>query len=257
VAVHSTAIVAPGAKLHPSVEVGPYAVIGPDVKVGEGTTIGPHAVVEGDTTLGKHNRIWQFASVGAAPQDLKYQGEATTLVVGDGNQIREFTTLHRGTAGGGGVTRIGNQNLFMAYSHVAHDCVVGSGCVLANSVALAGHVEISDHVILGGLAAVHQFTRVGRHAFVAAGSMVVMDVPPFCTVQGDRAELAGLNTVGLTRHGFTAEQVARVKEAYRVLFRSKLGLNEALTNLRAEFKGHPEIDLLLDFIAASKRGLTR
>ena len=255
--VHSTAIVAPGAQLHPSVEVGPYAVIGPQVKVGEGTTIGPHAVVEGDTTLGKHNRIWQFASVGAAPQDLKYQGEPTTLVVGDGNQIREFTTLHRGTAGGGGVTRIGSQNLFMAYSHVAHDCVVGSGCVLANSVALAGHVEISDHVILGGLAAVHQFTRVGRHAFVAAGSMVVMDVPPFCTVQGDRAELAGLNTVGLTRHGFTPEQVARVKEAYRVLFRSKLGLNEALTNLRAEFKGHPEIDLLLDFIAASKRGLTR
>lgn len=256
-AIHPTAIVAPGAQLHPTVEVGPYAVIGPKVKVGAGTTIGPHAVLEGDTTLGERNRIWQFASVGAAPQDLKYQGEDTKLEIGDDNQIREFTTLHKGTAGGGGVTRIANKNLFMAYAHVAHDCVVGSGCVFANSVALAGHVEVGDHVIVGGLAAVHQFTRVGKHAFVAAGSMVVMDVPPYCTVQGDRAELAGLNTVGLTRHGYTSEQVGRIKEAYRVLFRSKLGLNEALGNLRAEFKDQAEIDLLLEFIASSKRGLTR
>lgn len=255
--IHSTAIVHPEAKLHPSVEVGPYSVIGPKVQMGEGCWVGPHAVVEGDTTLGARNRIFQFASVGAVPQDLKYAGEPTRLVLGDDNTVREFTTLHIGTAGGGGLTRIGNGNLFMAYSHVAHDCVVGNGCVLANSVALAGHVEVGDNVILGGLSAVHQFTRLGDHSFVAGGAMVAMDVPPYCTAQGDRAELMGLNTVGLSRQGFTDEQIGRIKEGYRILFRSKLGLNEALAKLRAEYGGHSEIDLLLNFIASSKRGITR
>src|SRR3954469_25408279 len=169
--VHPTAIIHPEAKLDPTVEVGPYAVIGPKVKLGEGTTVGPHAVIVGDTRIGKRNKVFQFASVGAEPQDLKYAGEDTQLVIGDDNLIREFTTLHKGTAGGGGVTRIGNKNLFMAYSHVAHDCSIGSGCVLANSAALAGHVEVADHVICGGLAAVHQFTRIGQHAFIAGGAM--------------------------------------------------------------------------------------
>ncbi len=255
--VHVTAIVHPEAKLHPSVEVGPYSVIGPKVKLGAGTWVGPHAVIEGDTTLGERNRVFQFASVGAVPQDLKYAGEQTRLVIGDDNQIREFTTLHIGTAGGEGVTRVGNKNLFMAYSHVAHDCIVGNGCVLANSAALAGHVEVGDHVILGGLSAVHQFTRIGMHAFIAGGAMVAMDVPPYCTAQGDRAELVGLNTVGLARHGYTEEQIGRIKEGYKILFRSKLGLNEGLSKLRASYGGHPEIDAFLDFVASSKRGITR
>jgi UDP-N-acetylglucosamine acyltransferase len=255
--IHPTAIIAAGAHLHPSVVVGPFAVIGPEVRIGAGSTVGPHAVLEGHTTLGERNRVFQFASVGAIPQDLKYAGEATALQIGDGNQIREFSTLHIGTAGGGGVTRIGNQNLFMAYSHVAHDSQVGNRCVFANGATLAGHVEIGDFVTLGGLSAVHQYTRIGHHAFIAGGAMVVMDVPPFCVAQGDRAELAGLNVVGMQRQGFTEEQLARIKEAYRILFRSKLPLEEAVARLRVEFGGQSEVDRLLDFVTSSKRGLTR
>jgi UDP-N-acetylglucosamine acyltransferase len=256
--IHPTAIISPGAQLHPSVQVGPYAVIGPKVRIGEGSVVGPHAVIEGRTTLGAGNRVFQFASVGAAPQDLKYAGEDTELVLGDGNQVREFATLHLGTAGGGGATRIGHRNLFMANSHVAHDCVVGDGCILGNSAALAGHVEMGSHVIMSGLSAVHQFTRIGRHAFISGGSMVVMDVAPYCTVQGDRAELAGLNTVGLGRHGFSEGQISRIKDAYRLLFRSKLPLAEALERVRGELgAGHPEVDALVDFVASSKRGVTR
>ena len=255
--VHPTAVVHPGARLHETVEVGPYTVIGERVTIGEGTRVGPHVVIDGRTTIGARNRIFPFASVGGAPQDLKYAGEDTQLIIGDGNTLRESTTLNIGTAGGGGVTRVGNNNLFMAYSHVAHDCVVGNGCVIANSVALAGHVVLEDAVILGGLSAVHQFTRLGKHAFIAGGSMVVMDVAPYCTAQGDRAELAGLNVVGLQRHGFSEEQIGRIKEAYKILFRSKLQLAEALAQLKAEMGGQPEIDYLVDFVSQSKRGLTR
>lgn len=255
--VHPTAIIEKGAELHASVKVGPYAILGPKVKVAEGVSIGAHAVIEGDTRIGRGCRIFHHASVGAVPQDLKFHGEDTRLDIGEENIIREFATLHIGTEGGGGVTRVGNKNLFMAYSHVAHDCVVGHGCVLANGATLAGHVEIGDHAILGGLSAVHQFTRLGEHSFIAGGAMVAMDVPPYCTAQGDRAELAGLNTVGLTRHGFKEDQLGRIKEAYRILFRSKMGLNEALARLKAEYGGHVEIDRLLAFIASSKRGITR
>ncbi|HME91505.1 MAG TPA: acyl-ACP--UDP-N-acetylglucosamine O-acyltransferase [Myxococcaceae bacterium] len=255
--VHPTAIVHPEAQLHESVEVGPYAVIGPKVRISAGTRVGPHAVIEGDTRIGERNRIFQFASVGAIPQDLKYAGEDTSLVIGDENQIREFATLHIGTAGGGGVTRIGNKNLFMAYSHVAHDCQIGNGCVLANSAALAGHVHVGDYVTFGGLSAVHQFTRIGQYAFIAGGAMVAMDVPPYCTAQGDRAELVGLNAVGLTRHGYSEDQINRIKDAYKILFRSKLGLNEAISKLLAEYTGHAEIDVLLDFVINSKRGVIR
>jgi len=255
--VHPTALVAPGAKLHATVEVGPYAVIGPQVTIGAGTTVGPHAVIEGRTRLGERNRVFQFASVGAQPQDLKYAGEDSALEIGNENLIREFTTLHKGTTGGGGVTRIGDGNLFMAYAHVAHDCQVANGCVLANAATLGGHVEIGDHVILGGLAAVHQFTRIGQHAFVAGGAMVVMDVPPFCTAQGDRAELVGINSIGLARHGFSEDQISRVKEAYRILFRSKLPLEDAVERLRTELGNQPEIQALLTFVTTSERGLTR
>ena len=231
--------------------------VGARVTIGAECIIGPHVVIDGRTTLGVRNHVFQFASVGTTPQDLKYHGEDTQLVIGDGNQIREFTTLSIGTQGGGGITRVGNGNLFMAYSHVAHDCVVGNGCVLANSATLAGHVEVQDHVIMGGLTAVHQFTRIGRHAFIAGGAMVAMDVPPYCTAQGDRAELAGLNTVGLTRHGYTEDQIRRIKDAYRILFRSKLPLNEAMAQLKAEHGGHSEIDVMLEFVSGSQRGLTR
>jgi UDP-N-acetylglucosamine acyltransferase len=255
--VHPTAVVHPGARLHDTVEVGPYSVIGEKVTIGAGTRVAPHVVIDGRTTIGERNRIFPFASVGGAPQDLKYAGEDTQLIIGDGNTIRESATLNIGTAGGGGVTRVGSNNLFMAYSHVAHDCVVGNGCVVANSVALAGHVYVEDFVILGGLSAVHQFTRLGKHAFIAGGSMVTMDVPPYCTAQGDRAELAGLNVVGLQRHGYDEEQIGRIKEAYKVLFRSKLVLAEAVARLKGEMGGHGEIDYLVDFVSQSKRGLTR
>jgi len=255
--VHSTAIVAPGARLHSTVEVGPYAVIGPQVEIGAGTAVGPHAVIEGRTRIGERNRVFQFASVGAQPQDLKYAGEDSALEIGNENLIREFTTLHKGTAGGGGVTRIGDRNLFMAYSHVAHDCQVGSGCVFANGATLGGHVEVGDHAILGGLAAVHQFTRIGRHAFLAGGTMVVMDIPPFCMAQGDRAELVGVNSIGLARHGYTEEQITRVKEAYRILFRSKLPLEEAVERIRTELGNPTELQVLLGFVTTSQRGLTR
>lgn len=255
--VHPTAVVHPDARLHESVHVGPYSVIGPQVTIGEGSHVGPHVVIEGRTTLGARNRIFQFASVGADPQDLKYAGEDTELTLGDDNQVREFVTLHKGTAGGGGATRVGNGNLFMANSHVAHDCVVGNGCRIGNGSALAGHVTMEDHVIISGLAAVHQFTRLGRFAFISGGAMVTMDIPPYATAQGDRAELVGLNTVGLERGGFTKDQIERIKEAHRILFRSKLGLQEALGRLRAELGGHPEVDHLVAFISQSKRGLTR
>jgi UDP-N-acetylglucosamine acyltransferase len=255
--IHPTAVIHEGARLHPSVEVGPYAVIGPQVTLGEGTRVGPHVVVDGRTTLGRDNRLHPVCSVGGDPQDLKYRGEDSELVLGDANLVREFVTLNRGTAGGGGVTRIGSHNLFMANSHVGHDCQVGSHCVLANSVALGGHVEIGDHAILGGLAGVHQFTRVGAHAFIAGGALVVMDVPPYCIAQGDRAELAGINKVGLERRGFTKEQLGRIEDAYRLLFRAKLGLVEALSRVRAELGGNAEVDVMVEFISSSKRGITR
>jgi UDP-N-acetylglucosamine acyltransferase len=256
-AVHPSALVAPGAELDSSVEVGPFAVIGPHVRLAAKVSIGPHAVIEGHTTIGANTRIWQFASVGAQPQDLKYAGEPTRLEIGESNQIREFTTLHIGTAGGGGITRVGNRNLFMAYSHVAHDCQIGNGCVLANCATLAGHVVMEDNVVMGGLAAAHQFCRIGRHALISGGAMVNMDIPPYCTAQGDRAELNGLNTVGLTRHGFTPEQVGRIKDAYRIIFRSKIGLREALARVKAEHAGHPEIEHFVRFIEGSERGVTR
>lgn len=255
--IHPTAIVHPEAQIDSTVEVGPYSIIGPGVRIGAKSWIGPHVVLDGDTTIGCENRIFQFASIGAPPQDLKYAGEPTKVVIGDKNQIREFATVHRGTTQGGGVTRVGNGCLFMANSHVAHDCALGDSVILANSVALAGHVQVEDHVTCGGLSAVHQFTRLGKYAFISGGAMVGMDIPPYCTAQGDRAQLAGLNTVGLTRAGFTQEQIARVKGAYKLVFRSGLGIREALGRVSAEFGGNSEIDHFVRFIEGSARGITR
>ncbi len=256
-AIHPTAVVALGAEIHETVEVGPYAVIGPKVRIGAGSTVGSHSVIEGRTTIGEVNRIFHHASVGSIPQDLKYAGEDSTLEIGDRNIVREFATLHIGTTAGGGATRVGSGNLFMANSHVAHDCRIGDQNVFANSATLAGHVTIGSQVTLGGLSAVHQFTRIGDLAFIAGGSMVAMDVAPFCMVQGDRAELVGLNTVGMTRHGYSEEQISHVNRGYQLLFRSKLGLGEACDVLNAELGSHPEVKVLLAFVANSKRGVTR
>ena len=256
-AIHSTAVVDRHAELDGSVEVGPFAVIGPKVRIGARTRVGPHAVIEGDTTIGEGNVIFQFAALGAIPQDLKYAGEPTRLEIGNANQIREFATVHIGTAGGGGVTRISDRCLLMANSHVAHDVQLGNDCILANSVALAGHVSVEDHVIFGGLAAVHQFTRIGRLAFVSGGAMVTQDVPPYLTVQGDRAEVVGINTVGLTRAHFDEHAQARVKGAFKIVFRSKMGLREAIAHVKAEYGGNPEIDPLVAFLEGTQRGIAR
>jgi UDP-N-acetylglucosamine acyltransferase len=256
-AIHPTAVVEPGAELDPSCEVGPLAVVGAKVRMGPGNVVGPHAVVTGRTTLGKGNRIFPHAVIGGVPQDLKYGGEDTTLEIGDRNTFREAVTINLGTAQGGGVTRIGNGCLFMAYSHVGHDCLVGDGAIVANSVALAGHVVLEDHVHLSGLAAAHQFTRIGRLSFVSGLTGVVMDVAPYCTVVGARAELAGLNVVGLQRAGMTEEQIGRVKQAYKIVFRSNLGLAEAIAQLDQELGRHPEVAHFVAFLKGSQRGVTR
>lgn len=255
--IHATAIVHPAAKIAPGVEIGPYAVIGEHVSLGEGTTVGPHAVIEGWTEIGKDNRIFQFASVGAAPQDLKFHGEKSFLRIGDRNMVREFVTLHRGTESGGGQTIIGNDNLFMAYSHVAHDCIVGNRVILANGATLAGHVQVDDFAILGGLSAVHQFTRVGAHVMVSGGSMVAQDIPPYTIAQGDRAKTVGLNLVGLKRRGFSEEALRAIKKAYKIIFRSGLRQEEALQKIAEELSSGPELALFVDFIKNSQRGVAR
>ncbi len=256
-AVHPTAIVAPGAEIDPSCEIGPYAVVGPKVKMGPRSTVGAHATVDGDTAIGSDNRIFPHAAVGGIPQDLTYAGEATRLVVGDGNRFREFCTVHIGTAGGGGVTRIGDGCLLMANSHVAHDAQLGNGVILANCATLGGHVVVEDRVTVGGLSAAHQFTRIGRHAFVSGMTGVVMDVAPYCTVSGSRAEVAGVNVIGLQRAGYGEDQIERIKEAYRLVFRAKLELKEAVARLRDGMGQHPEIAHLIRFLEGSERGITR
>lgn len=256
-AIHPTAILEPGAAVDPSCTIGPYAVIGSGVRIGEGSSVGAHAVVTGSTTLGKRNRVFPHAVIGEIPQDLKYRGEDSRLEIGDGNTFREFSTVNLGTEGGGGVTRIGNGGLFMAYSHVGHDCLIGDGAIIANGVALAGHILIEDHVHISGLAAAHQFVRIGRLSFVSGLTGVAMDVAPYCTVAGARAENAGLNVVGLQRAGMGEEQIGRVKQAYKIFFRSGLPLAEALAQIRGEMGTHPEIAHFISFVEGSKRGITR
>jgi UDP-N-acetylglucosamine acyltransferase len=250
-------VVARGAELDSSVEIGPYAVIGPRVRVGKNTWIGPHAVIEGRTTLGCENRVFQFASVGAIPQDKKYRGEDSLLVIGNRNTIREFATLNPGTTGGGMVTRIGDDNLFMVYSHVAHDCMIGNHVILANSAALGGHVTLEDYATITALAAVHQFTRIGESAYIGAGSMVSLDVPPYCLASGDRAHLYGLNLIGLKRRGLQPAQVAAIKKAYRTLFTEGLALRDALARICQEHPSSLEVAHLAKFIASSQRGICR
>ena len=256
--IHQTAIIAPGAELDSTVTVGPYAVIGEHVKIGAGTTIGPHSVIEGRTEIGSDNQIFQFASVGAIPQDLKFAGEVSYLKIGDRNRIREFVTIHLGTADGGGITTVGNDNLIMAYAHVAHDCIVKDHVILANAATLAGHVEVDDYAILGGLSAVHQFARVGCHVMASGGSMIGQDVVPYAIVQGDRAKVVGLNLTGLKRRGFTSEALSNIKKIYKLVFRSNLKLEEAITEIERQFdSSKSEVATYLDFLQKSERGLAR
>lgn len=255
--IHPTAIIDPSAQLDENVAVGPYSIIGPQVKIGSGTRIGAHVVIECWTDIGRDNHIFQFASVGAGPQDLKYKGEETRLVIGDRNRIREFATLHRGTVDGGGITTIGSDNLLMAYSHVAHDCIVHNRVVMANAATLAGHVEVEDNAILGGLVAVHQFCRVGCHTMISGGSMIAQDIPPYTVAQGDRAKTIGLNLIGLKRRGFAEDTVRGLKQAYRLLFRAGLRMEEALSRIEQELAMTPELEHFLAFIKASQRGIAR
>jgi len=255
--IDARAIVSPQAELAPDVSIGPFSIIGPQVRIGARSVIGPHAVVNGPTRMGEDNRVFQFASLGDAPQDKKYQGEPTRLEIGDRNVFRESCTINRGTTHGHGVTRIGNDNLFMAYAHVAHDCQIGSNTVFANCASLAGHVEIGDWVILGGLTAVHQFAKIGAHAFLGGGSILSRDVPPYVMVAGNPALPHGVNAEGLKRRGFSEEQVRNVREAYRILYRSDLKLAEALEQLRPLAQAHAELRAFVDFINASTRSLVR
>jgi len=252
------AVIHDGAELGEGVEVGPFAVIGPHVRLGKGTTVGSHAVVDGHTRVGEGCRISPFASVGTIPQDLKYRGEPTVLEVGDRTIVREFTTVNIGTEGGGGVTRVGSDCLLMAYTHVAHDCLLGNHVILANAATLAGHVTIEDWAIVGGLTAVHQFVRVGAHAFVGGCSAVTMDVPPFVSASGNRAKLFGLNLEGLKRRGFSKETLEALRRTYRGVFQSKETLARCLERVRvgADY-GDPEVRRFVDFIAESERGVTR
>ncbi len=256
--IHPTAIVDPKAEIADDVDIGPYSIIEKDVVIGEGTRIGPHVVIREGTRIGKQCQIFQFASIGEAPQALAYRGEKTYLFIGDHNTIRESVTLHRGTVKGGGKTVIGNGNFFMAYSHVAHDCILGDHIVMANAAALGGHILIEDYAVIGGLAAVHQFCRIGTHAFVGGFSGVLLDIPPYMLAQGDRTKLYGLNTVGLKRHNFSEETLRALKKAYRTIFRSGLTLERALKQLSEdEISRFPEVQHLIQFIQNSKRGICR
>jgi UDP-N-acetylglucosamine acyltransferase len=251
------AVVSPQAQLAPDAEVGAYTIIGPDVTVGPGTWIGPHAVINGPTRIGEHNKIYQFASLGDAPQDKKYAGEPTRLEIGDRNVFRESVTVNRGTIHDKGVTRIGNDNLFMAYSHVAHDCQLGDKIVMSNVATLGGHVEIGDWVILGGLSAVHQHTKVGAHCFIANNAAVTRDVPPYVMAVGQPAHPHSVNSEGLKRRGFSSDEIQNIRRAYRVLYRSGLKLAQALEQLEQAAATQPELKPFIDFIKRSERSIVR
>lgn len=251
------AAVDPSAELTEDVTIGPFAVVGAGVRIGAGTRVGAHAVVQGPTRIGRDNQIHAFASVGTDPQDKKYAGENSRLEIGDGNTIREFVTINRGTAGGGGVTRIGDDNWIMAYVHIAHDCLIGSHTIFANNATLAGHVTVQDHAILGGFTLVHQFCRLGAHCFTAMGSAINRDVPPFMMVAGHMATPRGINTEGLRRRGFGSNRLAAIRRAYKTLYRSGLRLEQARERLGAEGADNPDIDELVRFIADSQRSIVR
>ena len=251
------AVIDPSARLGTGVSVGPFAVIGAGVEIGDGSRIGPHVVINGPCRIGRDNRVFQFASIGEDPQDKKYAGEPTVLEIGDRNNIREFTTIHRGTVQDGGVTRIGSDNLLMAYTHVAHDCRIGDHVIMANAASLGGHVLIDDWAILGGFSIVHQFCHIGAHSFTAMGSVIAKDVPPYLMVGGHPARPHGINSEGLRRRAFSPGQVAAIKRAYKLLYNAGLPLAVARERIQAEAQDSPELRLMADFLAASSRSIVR
>ena len=255
--VHPTAIVSPKARLGQGVSIGPYAIVGDDVEIGDGTTVASHVVINGPTVIGRANRIYQFASIGDDPQDKKYAGETTRLVIGDRNTIREFCTISRGTVQDLSETRVGNDNWIMAYVHIAHDCMVGDNCILANNATLAGHVVLGDWVILGGFSGIHQFCQVGAHAFLGMYSAISRDVPAYTMMSGNPAEPRGINSEGLKRRGFTPAQIRNIKNAYRIVFRQGKKFGEAIGEIEALVPTQPELSVLLESLRSSERGVAR
>lgn len=255
--IHSTAIVDPGATLAERVKIGPYSVIGENVEIGRNTTIGAHVNIDGWTKIGEECMIFPFAAVGGAPQDLKFEGKKTGLVIGNKNTIREFVTINRATLHGGGKTIVGDNNLLMAYCHIAHDCRLGNNIVVSNAATLAGHISIDDCAVVGGLVAIHQFSRVGAYSFIGGASAVARDVPPYLMAVGNRAKLYGINAVGLKRNGFSPETIRKLRRAYKIIFRSSIVLKEALKQVKEEITGSDEVDYLVKFIEKSERGVCR
>ena len=255
--IHATAIVDPSAQVGANVNIGAYSVIGANVDIGDGTTIGPHVVIEGTTHIGRENRIFQFASIGAIPQDKKFGGEDSELFIGDRNLIREFVTINRGTGEGGGATRIGDDNWIMAYAHIAHDCTIGNHTIFSNNATLAGHVTIGDWVILSGFSGVHQFCRIGAHAFIGMGCLVNGDVPPFVMMASDYGRPRGINSEGLKRRGFSAERVNAIKRAYRALYMGNRSLTEARGELTKQAAQSEDVATMLEFIEGGERALMR
>jgi len=255
--IHPQAIVDPSAKIADDVSIGPFSVIGANVEIGSGTRVASHVVINGPTIIGKDNEIFQFASIGEKPQDLKFDDEQTELIVGDRNRIREYVTLHRGTPGGGNITKVGNDNLLMASVHVAHDCIVGNNVILANATALAGHVIVEDYVILGGYTTVHQFTRIGAHAFTGFSTAIDRDVLPFFTVAGNRARAVGINKEGLKRRGFSPESVRALQDTFKLLIKSSCSHKVALEKVDEIAQKDENVRMMLDFLDASERGWIR
>src|SRR5690606_11493245 len=259
--IHPTAIVDPAAQIDQSVRIGPYCVVGPGVTIGAGTEVGPHCVLDGVTTIGRDNRFYRFCSIGGMPQDKKYAGEPTRLVIGDRNTVREFTTFDTGTVQDGGVTTLGDDNWIMAYVHIAHDCHIGSNTILANPVQLGGHVHVGDWAIVGGLTGVHQFSKIGSHSMTGGNSSLMQDMPPYVLGAGNPCRPVGVNVEGLRRRGFSAEVISSLREAYKIVYRRGLSLDEARAELRARQKSHPEaeqaLQIWLDFFDASSRGIIR
>jgi UDP-N-acetylglucosamine acyltransferase len=255
--IHPTAIVDSKSEIGADVEIGPYAIIGENVAIGSGTVIGSHVVIEPYVTIGSDCKIFQFAAIGAPPQSLKYKGEQTYIKIGRGTIVREFVTIHRGTEFGGGITQIGEDCFLMAYTHIAHDCIIGRKVVMSNNATLAGHITIGNHATVGGLTAIHQFVKIGDYAFIGGKSAVVKDIPPFVIAAGDRAKLHGLNTVGLKRQGFSRKALSELKKVYRIVFRIGITLNEAIERVSAEVEQIPEVVNFVEFIKSSERGITR
>lgn len=255
--IHPHALVDPSAEIAPGAEIGPFSVIGPEVTIGEGTWVGPHVVINGPTRIGRDNRIYQFSSLGEIAQDLKYAGERATLEIGDRNVFREYCTVSRGTVGGGGVTRIGHDNFLMAYVHIAHDCQVANYTVFANCASLAGHVHVDDYAVLGGFTGIHQFCRVGEHCMTGIGTVSFQDIPPYLMVAGNTAKPYGINTTGLKRRGFSAEDLAGLKKAYKLLYKSSLRLEEAVAEIEGLVRECPPVERLLRFLRIEGRGIIR